>query len=153
MTRFYQGCTKFRGSVTSFPAGASKNLTHLLDDIERLPLHYKVIVLDAITNFAANCQDSAITGFLPSCNRLSNVGRTIILVAHSLAFDEQMLIRLGSMCDAHISLHVEKAGPKLLKTAEVHKIGRAENITGIVFGFDVKPGMGMQIISIRKAQG
>ena len=112
------------------PTGDSKNLTHLLNDIEGLPRRYKVIILDAITNFAAECQDSAITGFFSSCKRLSNAGKTINLAAHPLVFDAHMLIRPGSMRHAHISLHVEKAGPKLLKTVEGHKINRAENVTG-----------------------
>ena len=60
-----------------------------------------------------------------------------------------MLIRLGAMCDAHISLHVEKAGPKLLKTVEAPKINSAERLTGTVFGFDVQADMGMQNVSIR----
>ena len=87
-----------------------------------------------------------------SSKRICSGGKTIVLVAHSDAFNEQMLIRLRSLCDAHLSLRVEKSGAKLLKTLEVHKIHNAELLTGNIVGFEVEPKAGIRIVPIRKTQ-
>ena len=134
------------------PDGASDVIRNLLGGIENLPRQYKVIFLDSITNLAATGQESSIIPFFTSCKHLCNGGRTLILVAHSYAFDEQMFIRLASLCDAYLSLRVENSGAKLVKMLEVHKIHNAEQLTGNVVGFEVQPGAGIRIVPIRKAQ-
>ena len=137
---------------TSAPAGESVGLTGLLHDMENLPRQYKVVIVGAVTNLAAYIEERAIMDFFSSCKRLCSNGRTIILVAHSHAFDEQMLIRLRSLCDAHLSFRVENVGAKLVKVLEVHKIQNAEGLTGNVVSFEVEPGIGMRIIPISKAR-
>ena len=61
--------------------------------------------------------------FFSSCKRLcgSDVMRAVVLAAYFYAFDEEMLNRLQVLCDAHLSLHVEKIEAKVTKMLEVRK--------------------------------
>ena len=91
--------------------------------------------------------------FLASCKRLSNSGRVIILVAHSFAFDEKMLVRLRALCSAHLNLRVENVGAKQARVLEVAKIQNAEGMTGyLVYFISVEPGFGMRVLPFSKAQ-
>ena len=56
----------------------------------------------------------------------------IVLVAHSSTFDERMPVRLRSMCDGYLGLHVQSTGAKLLNMLEVRKVLNAERPTGNV---------------------
>ena len=124
----------------------------LAQGIQRLDSQYDIIVVDAITNLASYSQDKTIIGFFSACKYMCNEGRTVILVAHSYAFDERMLIRLRALCDAHLSLRVERVGAKLAKMLEVYKIHNAMLSTGNVVSFEVEPGIGMRVIPIRMAK-
>ena len=73
-------------------------------------------------------------------------------MVHSYAFDDRMLIRIRSLCDAHLVLKVEQVGERLIKIMEVAKVRNADQSTGNIISFDVEPGMGMKIISISKAK-
>jgi len=132
---------------------AGRLMDELVQDMVSLPDRFKIIVVDSITNLAADSEDRAIRGFFSSCKRLCTDGRTIILVAHSAALDEKLRIRLGALCDAHLKLGVEKIGAKLVKTLEVCKIHNAELFTGDIVKFDVEPGLGIRVTPISKVQG
>ena len=118
--------------------------------IEELPEEFSLVILDSITNIASYCEDKSILGFFTSCKRICKSGRTIILVAHSSVFDERLLVRAGSLCDAHLKVCVEKMGPKLVKTLEVCKVHNAELDTGNIVSFEVHPEAGMRINPISK---
>ena len=74
------------------------------------------------------------------------------MVVHSYAFDEGMLIRVRSLCDAHLKLRLEEVGERLVKMLEASKVRNAERTTGNIISFEVEPGLGMRIIPITKAK-
>ncbi len=74
------------------------------------------------------------------------------MVVHSFAFDERMLIRLRSLCDAHLNLSVENIGAKQMRVMEVSKVHNADQSTGNLVSFEVEPGLGMKIIPVNKAK-
>jgi flagellar protein FlaH len=127
-------------------------LANLAQKIESVPKQYKVICVDAITNLASVSEDYAIVSFFSTCKRLANAGRIIILVAHSFAFEEKMLIRLRSLCDAHLSLRVETTGEKQSRVMEVSKIHNSEGMTDNVVYFKVEPGLGMRMLPFSRAK-
>jgi len=127
-------------------------LAELGQAIAQIPKRYKVICVDAISNLTSISQDQAVIGFFASCKRVCNGGKVIILVAHSFTFDERMLTRLRSMCDAHLSLRVETAGAKQTRVMEVSKIHNSEGTTGNVVYFNVEPQFGMRMVPFSKAQ-
>lgn len=73
-------------------------------------------------------------------------------MVHSYASDDRMLIRVRSLCDAHLVLKMEQVGDRLVKILEVAKVRNADQSTGNIISFDVESGMGMKIIPISKAK-
>ncbi len=127
-------------------------LSTLAEEMERLPRQTKLIAVDSITNLASVSHESAVSGFFSRCKRLCGSGRTILLVVHSFAIDERMLVRLGSLCDGHLRLSVENIGDRQVRVMEVSKIRNASQATGNIVSFEVEPGFGMKIIPISKAK-
>ena len=124
----------------------------LIDHFDSLPERFTLAILDSLTGLVAHSDDRAIIDFFAGCKQLCDKGRTIIAVVHSYAFDDRMLIRVRSLCDAHLVLKMEQVGERLIKILEVAKVRNADQSTGNIISFDVEPGMGMKIIPISKAK-
>lgn len=127
-------------------------LSLLAQNIERSSGKHSVVIVDSITNLASYSEDRAVLGFFSSCKRLCDEGTTILLVAHSAAFTERLLVRLRSLCDAHLSLRVERLGETLAKTLEVCKVHNAEQTTSNMVSFDVEPGIGMRVLPMARVK-
>ena len=95
---------------------------------------------------------SSVIDFFITCKELCDEGRTIITIVHSYALDEGMLIRVRSLCDAHLKLRMEEVGERLVKMLEVSKVRNAERTTGNIVSFEVEPKFGMRIIPVAKAK-
>ena len=137
---------------SSEDSDTSQAFRTLIDHIDSLPLRFKLAVIDSLTGLVAHSEDHAIIDFFASCKRLCDQGRTVIAVVHSYAFDDRMLIRVRSLCDAHLVLKMEQVGERLVKILEVAKVRNADQSTGNIISFDVEPGLGMKIIPISKAK-
>ena len=120
--------------------------------IEALPESFKVVIVDSVTNLVTHSRGEDIIDFFINCKELCDQGRTVMMVVHSYAFDEGMLIRVRSLCDAHFKLRLEEVGDRLIKVLEVSKVRNAERTTGNIISFEVEPGMGMRIIPVTKAK-
>jgi archaeal flagellar protein FlaH len=124
----------------------------LLNHFDKLPGHYKLIIVDSITLLVAHSDQVSNVDFFSACKNLCDKGRTIILVAHSYAFDEEVLSRSRSLCDAHFRIRLEQMGDRLVKILEVLKVRGADRPTGDVVTFEVEPKVGMRIIPMSKAR-
>ena len=119
---------------------------------ESLPPRFELIIFDSLTGMVAHADDRGIIDFFAGCKKLCDQGRTIVTIVHSYAFADQMLIRVRSLCDAHLVMKIDQLGERLVKTMEVAKVRNADQSTGNVISFDVEPGIGMKIIPISKAK-
>ena len=111
-----------------------------------------LIIVDSLTSFVTQSPVEEIISFFEECKTFCNDGLSIINIVHSYAFSESTLIRIRSMCDAHLRLRIEEMGDKLMKVLEVAKVRGADKNTGNIVSFDVEPGWGMRIIPISKAK-
>ena len=148
-------CDKLR----IYPLGVSKEdvntqeaFNSLVGHFKKQPGWLKLIVVDSLTGLVTHSDDRAVIDFFSACKQLCDYGKTIIMVAHSYAFEDKMLIRIRSLCDAHLVLKMEQVGERLVKIMEVAKVRNADQATGNVISFDVEPGMGMKIIPMSKAK-
>ncbi len=123
----------------------------IIDGISENPSH-SIVIIDSITSVIAHSQMEDIIRYFELCKDLCDNGRTIINVAHTYAFDEQLLIRIGSVCDARLRLRIEEVGEKLVKVLEVSKIRGANKNTGNIVSFDVEPGTGMRVMPMGRAK-
>jgi archaeal flagellar protein FlaH len=113
---------------------------------------YQLIMVDSLTPVIAHTSTETVIDYFEQCKKLCDNGKTIINIAHTYAFDEQVLIRIRSVCDAHFRLRIEEVGDKLVKVLEVAKVKGADKNTGNIMPFDVDPGIGMRIMPIGKAK-
>jgi flagellar protein FlaH len=124
----------------------------LLAHFRTLPVTTKLIIVDSLTGMVSHGDERSVIDFFSACKQLCDHGKTIICVVHSDAFDERMLIRIRSLCDAHLTLRMEQVGDRLVKMLEVGKVRNADQSTGNVISFDVEPGLGMRIIPSSRAK-
>ncbi len=132
--------------------GGQKPFHVLTHHFSRQPPEFKLVIIDSITLLVAHSNPVAIIDFFSRCKNLCDEGRTLIVVAHSYAFEEDMLARTRSLCDARFRLRLEQVGDSMVKILEVLKVRGAERPTGDVVSFDIEPKLGMRIIPLAKAK-
>lgn len=112
-----------------------------------------IVMVDALTPFILSTPAADVIAFFEECKQLCSAGTTIIQIIHSHAVAKELLVRITSLCDAHLSLRTEEVGARLIKVLEVAKVRGASRNTGNIVSFEIEPGLGMRIIPISKAQG
>ena len=133
-------------------SGGQKPFHVLTHHFSQLPHDFKLIIVDSITLLVAHSNPVAIIDFFSRCKSMCDEGMTIIVVAHSYAFEEDMLARTRSLCDARFRFKLEQVGDSMIKLMEVLKVRGAERPTGDVVSFDIEPKLGMRIIPLAKAR-
>jgi archaeal flagellar protein FlaH len=140
-----------------FPVDAKKTTRSLNEGL--FPLIYScarkgidLVVVDSITYYATHVSLTDLISFFEDCKSLNRKGLSIICSVHSYAFEENTMVRIGAMCDAHLKLRIETMGAKLIKILEVAKVRGAVMKTGNIVSFDVEPNWGIRIIPYSKAR-
>ena len=131
---------------------AAQNIFQVI--LETMEWHddYDLVIVDSLTPIISPTNAEEALVYFERCKALCDKGRTIINVTHTYAFSHDFLIRVRSVCDAHLKLQIEKVGDKLVKTLEVSKIRGAAQNTGNILTFDVEPEVGLKIMPISKAK-
>lgn len=129
-----------------------KPFRDLVEHFMDLPERFQVIVVDSLTVLVAHSNPVPLIDFFWACKDLCNVGRSILLVVHSHAFDVDLLSRITSLCDAHLRLRLEQVGDRFVKIMEVLKVRGADKPTGEIVSFEIEPKVGMRIIPLAKAR-
>jgi archaeal flagellar protein FlaH len=136
----------------SYFKDSKKRFNFLAEHLNTLPKSFQLIVVDSITMLVSHSNPISIIDFFWTCKRVCDSGRSILLVAHSYAFDEQILSRVRSICDTHLNLKLEQMGDRMVKIMEVLKVRGADRPTGEVVSFDIEPKTGMNIVPLAKAK-
>jgi flagellar protein FlaH len=113
---------------------------------------YQLYIVDSLTPIVSKTKGDEALAYFENCKSLCDKGKTILNVTHTYAFEQDFLIRVRSVCDAHFKLLIEKVGDKLVKTLEVAKIRGAVQSTGNILSFDVEPEIGMKIMPMSRAK-
>lgn len=113
---------------------------------------FQLFIIDSLTPIVSKTKGEETLNYLENCKNLCDSGMTIMNVTHTYAFEQDFLIRIRSVCDAHFKLMIEKVGDKLVKTLEVAKIRGAVQSTGNILSFDVEPEIGMKIMPMSRAK-
>jgi len=142
---FYMQLSKLKQNL------AQDCLQIVLEQTERHE-DFDLVIVDSLTPIVAPTNAEQALIYFERCKAICDKGRTIINVTHTYAFDHDFLIRIRSVCDAHLRLLIEKVGDKLVKSLEVSKIRGAAQSTGNILTFDVEPEIGIKIMPISKAK-
>jgi len=81
-----------------------------------------VVIIDSLTMFTEYTEQSSVLSFLTNCKNLVDHGKTILITLHTYAFEEDTLIRIRSICDAHLSMKKALIGDKYVMVLEVVKV-------------------------------
>ncbi len=146
------------GRFRIYPMRVARADSHLLQDLLRAIVQERekgaeVIFVDALTPAIVVTPETEVLGYFEDCKRLCSEDLTIINVVHSHAVSKDFLVRLTSLCDAHLKLRTEEVGERLIKMMEVAKVRGATKTTGNIVSFEIEPGWGMRIIPLSKARG
>jgi flagellar protein FlaH len=125
----------------------------VLMEAMRKEKHRDMIFIDSATAAISGCADEDVLGFFEDCKRLCAAGLTVVIVLHAHGIGRELLVRIRSICDAHLQLRTEEVRQRLVKTLEVTKIRGADKNTGNILSFEVEPGWGMRLIPISKVKG
>ena len=90
--------------------------------------------------------------FFTSCISLVDHGKTILVTLHTYAFEEDTLVRIRSISDAHLNMKKALVGDKYVMVMEVNKVRGARKTTGNLVSFEVHPGYGMKVIPMSFAR-
>lgn len=112
----------------------------------------EIILIDSLTVFVSEASDNDILSFFLACKDICDSGKTIMITAHPFAFEEEVLTRVRSICDAHLTLKKEEVGGRLVRTLEVAKIRGAQRTTDNLISFEVVPGIGLRIIPVSRTK-
>jgi flagellar protein FlaH len=112
-----------------------------------------MVFVDSLTPCIVHTPVNKVLGYFEECKRLCSDGMTIVTIIHSHAVSQDLLIRITSLCDAHLRLRTEEVGERLVKMMEVAKIRGASKSTGNIVSFEIEPGWGMKVIPISRAKG
>ena len=112
----------------------------------------EVAIIDSLTLFTEYVSTDTILSFFTSCKTLVDRGKTILITLHSYAFEEDTLVRIRSVSDAHITMKKALVGDKYVMVLEVQKVRGARKTTGNLVSFEVHPGYGMKVIPMSFAR-
>ncbi len=125
-------------------------LLHLISFIKQSKA--EVIVIDSLTLFTEYAQTDSILAFFTGCKSLVDQGKTILVTLHTYAFEEDTLVRIRSISDAHLNMKKAQVGDKYVMVMEVNKVRGARKTTGNLVSFEVHPGYGMKVIPMSFAR-
>jgi len=111
-----------------------------------------VIIVDSLTLFTEYADTDHILTFFTNCKSLADNGKTILVTLHTYAFEEETLVRIRSICDAHMNMKKALVGSKYVMVMEVVKVRGAHKTTGNIVSFEVHPGYGMKVIPMSFAK-
>ena len=131
---------------------AGPMLGALAQDIGHVSSQSDLVIVDAVTLLVSSSTSKDIMAFFSSMRNLCSKGKTVIIVAHSYAFDDNLLGRVGELCDTHLKLSTGKIRSKVLRMAEVVKADNVKLDTDNTVSFEVEPGSGIKIIPYSRAK-
>ena len=106
--------------------GTERTLESLAVEIEGVPEQYGVIFVDDITELATRSPEMGVIRFFAFIRSLCQGGKTCIIATCSHAFDEPLLNRLETLCDAHLFLGMDQVGSKVSNVLAVPKINNVK---------------------------
>ena len=130
-----------------------KSLRLIINHIGGLSPLYKLIIIDSPSIYLTKVNPMVKVDFLQSCKELCGKDRTIVLVVDSSVFEKKTLLRAYAMSDYYLKLRSNDAildtgqiDTRIIKILEVTKISGAERWGGEGMKFEIKPGIGIQIL-------
>ncbi len=132
---------------------AEKSLQLIISHILELPERFKLVIIDSATPFMTRVSPVAKIDFLQSCKEMCEQDRTIALALDTHVFEGKTLLRAYAMSDYYLRLRSQdmmlasgQVDTRVIKVLEVTKLCGAERYSQEGIRFEIKPGVGIQIL-------
>jgi len=131
---------------------ASKFLDVIIKAMRKLS-KFDIYVIDSLTYLVTYADERDILNFFTEArNIVDDLGKSIFVTIHPYAFEQDMLIRMRSICDVHFILSIKEIGDRIVKLLQVPKLKGAEKPSSITLSFDVDPAFGIKILPFSQAR-
>lgn len=134
-------------------------LQKLLNSMCTLPRRFKLIMVDSVTPLITRVEPLAKIDFLQTCKELCEQDRSIVLVVDRHVYEGKLLDRAHAMSDYYLKLrsHDAMLGPgqvdtRQIKILDVTKLAGADRRAQGDVRFEIKPGVGIQILPFVKVR-
>lgn len=107
-----------------------------------------VVIFDSLTYIATKASERDLLNFFSEVrNYVDQRGRVVLISIHPYAFDNNMLIRIRSICDGHVVFKViNLPSGEMARCLEVMKLRGATKAANNMVTFKVEPGIGIRVL-------
>jgi flagellar protein FlaH len=113
----------------------------------------KLIIVDNITQFVSVARERAILEFFSHMREFVDRSRLVLIITvHPYALNQELLIRIRSICDGNFVLGIKEVSGQVIRTLKVSKLRGARKKIDSIIGFTVDPAFGLKIIPISLAK-
>lgn len=131
---------------------SSKFLDLLLRTVRRF-MRYDIFVIDSLTYLVTHAEERDILDFFTQTrNLVDDHEKSILITIHPYAFNQDLLIRMRSICDVHFTLTVKEMGERIVKLLQVPKLKGAIKPSSIILSFEVDPAFGIKVLPFSQAR-
>lgn len=130
-----------------------KILQAIITQITILPSRFKFVIVDSPSVFMNRLDPAYKVDFLQSCKELCYKDRSIVLTLDTHVFESRTLMRAYAISDYYLKvkshdsmLAAGQLDTRMIKVLQVTKLGGVERYGGAGQRFEIKPGMGIQIL-------
>ncbi len=132
---------------------ASRLLPLMAEYIKNTLKFWDVMVIDSFSVIASYASLTSTLNFVTKLKMIASRDKLLVLTVHSEALNENIMLRLRSICDGIIKLKYGEIGGVPVRIMEVVKLKRALGPVELVIAFDVDPSFGIKILPIALARG
>ena len=131
----------------------SSKFLDLLANVIKHGLNYDIFVIDSLTYLVTHADEQDILNFFTQMrNVVDDLEKSIIITIHPYAFNQDLLVRMRSICDVHFTLMIKEVGEKIVKMLQVPKLKGAVKPVSITLSFEVDPAFGIKILPFSQAR-
>jgi flagellar protein FlaH len=107
-----------------------------------------VVIVDSLTYMITYADDEGVLTFFSSLRNICDKQhKTVVLTVHPYAFPQDLLIRVRSICDAHLTLEIKTVGDRIVRILFASKLrGVTSGAGSVVVAFEVDPAFGVKVI-------
>jgi len=113
----------------------------------------QVVVIDSLSYIMtfANVKDT-LSFFSEARNLVDQERKCMLMSIHPFVLDSNMMTRIRSICDGHITLVKKLMGGNTVRMVEVAKMRGAKKSTSNLISFEVDPNFGIRVVPISQAR-
>ena len=139
-------------SITWDEEVAKRFLTTLLGFVKRDDWS-QIFIIDSLTYLLTRAREEDVLEFFSVCRNITDIaGKTFFIAIHPYALNQDMLIRVRSICDGHFMLSIKEMRDKTIRVLEVAKLRGALKSTGVIVSFEVDPAFGIKVLPFSQAK-